>query len=229
MLKTFKEFKLYAMNLGALYWLLQRIAPKYWALAAFVGSTYFMTVLFTLHFLRTDLDPYATPVSWYRLSDTSGYLASGFFLAGAGEIILAALLPLAFRNVSGWGRLFLFLAGAGIFMLGVQREGTIHLMGALFQAMFFPIGVLMLGDAMEIGFYKRLCQVFSTATLTLFPLMVIAFDGNSVLHPYFGLLEKITIIVMMTWSGVVLHEIYRQSKNIEIFKPRKLTEHEFTC
>lgn len=228
MYKTVEEFKLNAMNLGILYWLTKKITPKFWALSAFVGGVYLLTVLFAMHFLRTDLDPFATPVSWYRLTDSSGYLASGFFLAGTGEIILALLLPLAFRHVSVWGRTFLFAAGVGIFMLGLQREGTIHLTGALFQALFFPIGVLMLADAMETGFYKRLCQVFSTATLTLFPLMVIAFDGNSILHPIFGLLEKITIIVMMTWSWVVLHKIYRQSKSIEIFKPRKLVEYELS-
>jgi hypothetical protein len=223
MLKTAEKFKGNAFNLGVLYWLTQKISPKFWAMAAFLGGAYFVTVLFTMHFLRNDLDPFGAPVSAYCLNDTSNYLASGFLLAGAGEIVLAVLLPLAFRSVSAWGRILLLWAGIGIFMLGLQRAGTIHLMGALFQALFFPIGVLLLGDALEIGFYKRLCQLASSATLTLFVLMVIAFDGGSVLHPVFGMLEKITIIVMMTWSWVVMLEIYRKSKNIEVFNPRKLS------
>lgn len=228
MLKADEKFKGKSINLGVLYWLTQKIAPKFWALLAFSGGAYFITVLFAMHFLRNDIDPFGAPVSAYCLNDTSNYLASGFLLSGAGEIILALLLPLGVRNVSPWGRALLLLAGIGIFMLGLERAGTIHLAGALFQALFFPIGVLLLGDAMEIGFYKRLCQLGSSATLTLFVFMVIAFDGDSVLHPYFGLIEKITIIVMMTWSWVMMLRIYHKSKNIEVFNPRKLVANEST-
>lgn len=227
--EEFFKFKLNIMNQGVLYWMTKRVGPKFWALASFLGGVYFLTVLLAMHFLRTDLDPFATPVSYYRLSDTSGYLASGFLVAGAGEIVLAALLPLALREVSVWGRILLFGAGIGIIMLGLERVGTIHLMGALLQGLLFPVGVLLLGDALEIGFYKRWCHVFSATTLTLFLLMVVAFDGNSVLNPYFGFLEKITIIVMLMWAAVVLHEIYRQSESIEVFNRRKLTGHELTC
>lgn len=183
---------------------MNKVIPRILAVLSISCGVYFLTVLFVMHFLRSDLDPYSTAVSYYFLTESSMYLSVGFCLAGIAECVMAVLLIFAFRNVSGFGRLMVLFAGFGLTMLSAERVGTMHLMGAVFQAVFFPCGLLMLGDVMERGFYKRFTQFVGSATLTLLPLMCIGFIGSSPLRPYFGLLEKMTIVVSMIWSWAVL-------------------------
>lgn len=203
------------MNRRCLLWISRRVPLRYLALAALLSGIYFLIVLAIMHVLRTDLDVYSSPISHYYYSDTSLYLVSGFLLAGCGEVILAALLPLGYKDLNVWGRVLLFLAGVGALLVGLQRVGTIHLVGALFQAVCFPVGVLLLADGVEKGSFKRYSQVTSFASLTLVPLLAIGFNGASVMRPYFGLLEKLLALVMMCWSLVVLVHLYRSAEEMD--------------
>jgi hypothetical protein len=203
------------MNREILLWISRRIPLRYLALGALLSGAYFLVVLAIMHILRTDLDTYSSPISHYYFSDTSLYLVSGFLLAGCGEVVLAALLPLGFKDMNIWGRALLFLAGFGALLVGFQRVGTIHLIGALFQAICFPVGVLLLADGVEKGSFKRYSQLTSFAALTLLPMLVVGFNGASVMRPYFGLLEKMLALVMMSWSLVVLGYLYRASQELD--------------
>ena len=172
--------------------MLKSIVLKILAGLALLSGVYFLTVVGVLHLVRSDLNPISEPISFYRQNESSWYLTSGFLLVGAGEIVLAYLLPIVLPTVKLPGRFLLVLSGVGVMMLGIQREGTVHLLGALLQAILFPVALLLLADALADSFERRFSRFVSLTNMALFPLLMLAFAHSPLLYPtYSGISAKI--------------------------------------
>lgn len=174
---------------------------------------YFLVVIISLHFVRTDLNFYAVPLSYFRVSSNSYYLSSGFLLAALAEMMLAGLLKYLLSSgemaASKLGRYLLFLAAASFLLTGIFKFGRIHWLGALSQMMLFPPAAMMITVSLKEGTAKHVSIFISSAAAVLFLTLSQAYGNVSAFHPLYGLLEKMNVVLMVSWSVMMLVLIYK--------------------
>ena len=185
------------------------LKAKFLSALALLGGAYFFAVVVVLHFLRTDLNPLAIPLSAYHPNEKSLVLVAGFVIAGLAEIVLALLITRAFPKVKIVGRMGLCIAGAGLVLLGLQRTGNPHLLGALMQITAFPVAVLFISSAIQDSNVRQFSRGVGIVTLLFAPLVVLARGASSALHPWLGLVQKFDVAMMLVWSGIMMWKIYR--------------------
>lgn len=184
-------------------------------IVALLCGLYLLVVLVCMHFVRPDLNPFETPVSYYRADPDSYYLSSAFLAGALSEVILAVLLRFVAkpekRKINRFGRYALLLAATSLFVTGLIRSGTAHWLGALVHTLLFPFAVMLVGYSTKEGIARRLSIIVSVCTAIMLLTLSEAFDGHALFHPVFGLLEKVDIVIMVAWSAMMLVIIYKAS------------------
>ena len=168
-------------------------------------AVFFLTISVLIHFLQTELNPIAEPLSRYAVDGQYSFLMiSGFLAFGMSELLLALLL-----DEATLGAKLLFWVGIAMLLVGIfpmdigQHHtwvGYIHTVAATIQLMLFPCATLMIAHSQPQGVLKIYSFLTGGMTLSFFILLVFAYFQAS---RFFGFIQKFDIFFITTWVVVV--------------------------
>lgn len=175
---------------------------------AVIGVLFFLAVAVLLQFLRTDYLWIKTPLSFYLLGPWNGWLHAGFFaLAVAIALIAAGLYLDSPSGARSAATLLLFGVGAaGVVLTALAPtdvgshltlHGALHLIGAALAFLFTSTGMLL--QSWYFRRHPRWRAIFPGAlTLALIEYLWLWFYAL-VRTPVNGLVQKITILLILAW------------------------------
>jgi len=177
---------------------------------AFISSVFFLGTIVVSHCLKKDISFKKDALSKFALGRYGFVLSLGLYSIGLAEIVLAFILFTEFGSLLGTSSLA--AAGVGSVMVAMFKmeqpketlRGYLHVTGAVVQFFAFPLALILLADYVHGG----LLYIFTLATCTLniflfswIMIYVVAGTEHSV--PFFGLIQKINIILMTAWVLLV--------------------------
>jgi len=184
----------------------------------------FAILIFILHFLRPGLAPLHRPTSEYAVGQY-GYLMSAAFICMS---IATITLIISFtrsvnRNArSTIGLVFLTIWSVAVLIAMLfpidaegavaTRAGRIHTTNGPIAFLSLTLGVLLVSLRFKRDEYLR--DLYPTA-LVLAVMMILLFVSVAVSFNvglgYEGLLQRLYLIIVVTWFILVLHRLYKKS------------------
>jgi len=182
------------------------------ALVVIAGVLYFATAIFTLHFLRPDLNPISQPTSEYAVGPYGFLMSSAFFSMSLATFALVmglyqGLVPSA-RSQIGLSLLAAWGVGVLIAMIfpidpgGVPETlaGTIHQISGPLTFLSMTVGVILISrrfkQASQWHPFYRPAQILSLVVLAGFVGTFLSFVTQS---GFLGLAQRITLAALVTW------------------------------
>jgi hypothetical protein len=133
-------------------------------------------------------------------------MSLGLYAIGLAEISLAVALATVFKLSPG--TTLLAIAGAGAVLVATFKmeypkktyQGYIHVIGAGMQFVAFPLALLLLATHFTTSSLHSFTMIISSINGLLF-LWIFYFTLTNTTHqvPYFGLIQKINILLMSLW------------------------------
>lgn len=192
----------------------------------FIISLIFLADVFLIHFIKSDLEWSMVTLSHYALGDFGYIINVGFYCFATAEIACAALLILNSPRSIVYSALFFTLAGIGALLVAVfpVQPPTAdiatrlpHILGAIMQFMFFPLALFAIDSYLVDSHMKSYTRLTGYVTFIFFVILLSLFIVKSKYQfPYFGLLEKIDIVLITIWLIIFSYLSIRSN----IFKAR---------
>jgi hypothetical protein len=177
---------------------------------ASVLSLVFLAAFWAIHLIRSDLSFSKNPLSKYGIGEKSWLLAIGFLAIGFAQIVLSVGLTNFY--VFSLGNMLLILAGAGAVVVSIFKmklpktnvAGHIHALGAVIQFSLFPFALVILNNIVPndtLSFFTiAVCGINFLLIALMSAFVVVGKVHNSA---YFGLIQKVNIIIMSVWVLVI--------------------------
>ncbi|PHS72179.1 MAG: hypothetical protein COB22_05630 [Cycloclasticus sp.] len=178
-------------------------------LIAFVCAIVFSACVVIAHLINTELNWLSHTLSQYALGDKGLIITFGFYCIGLTQVLLAiSFLSLRQKGISK-GATLLFAAGIGVFIIALfpTQPPSVdillrlpHIAGAISYFLLFPLAVLAISPGIKTAGLKKYSFVTGYACLVLFVLLLVLFIAKSWVDvPFFGLLEKLNILIINAW------------------------------
>ncbi len=173
----------------------------------------FIILSVLVHITNSDINPVRFPLSRYGIAPNGYLLSIGLFMIGLAEIITGILIYNVDSIYRKWLMFLLLFIGVTAFITAILPmdiepvrtiPGTIHNYTAGIQFVLFPVAALLYGFrhrsfsarlfSISIGFTVVIILPFITFTV---------FTENPVIFPFYGLLQKVYILMILLWLGVI--------------------------
>jgi hypothetical protein len=183
------------------------------ALLALILISGFIILSVLVHITNPGINPVRFSLSRYSHTPDGYLLSAGLSMVGLAEFIIGMLLNYEKGIRQKWISILLFIMGITAFITAILPmdiepartiPGTIHIYAAGAQFVLFPVCALIYGYK-----HKGLgLRVFSTymgiAAIIILPFISFTvFTENPLLMPFYGLLQKIYIYMIVSWLGVI--------------------------
>lgn len=196
------------------------------ALLSFVLAVFFSLTFVIAHVVTDNLAPLSNTLSHYALEEHGYIVELGFYAIGLSQLLLAFLL---FSHIKTerlpLASIFLLLAGLGAIIVAsfptLPAPASLvsrlpHITGAMMQFSLFPLAALMLSRKLPVGPFKTYSQLTGIIAAVLFIVMLALFLSLSMKDfAYFGLIEKIDILVINFWLILLSFMLYKSKLNIK--------------
>ncbi len=193
---------------------------------AFLLSIGFLLSSIFIHLTNPAIDFFRYPLSVYLLTQNGIILKIGFFMIGLAELIIA--FNLLYINTSKYklSALGLIIAGISVILVALfpmdikpemSFQGTVHIYAAAVFFIFSSISIFLYGLKVP---NKKLCTYsISTGIISAVLFIIITiflyFEDPLFLN-YYGLLQKINILIIVLWFIVIsvsmMKQFYNKSK-----------------
>lgn len=188
------------------------------ALLAFICAFFFtFTILFS-HIVTENLSLLSNTLSRYALDQHGYILVLGFYAIGLTQLLLAILLFSGSKK-PGVDSICLALSGLGVIVVALfptqlppatVLERLPHITGAIMQFLFFPLAALALSSKMSHRPRKTYTRLTGSITGILFVIILVLFVSPSMKDfRYFGLIEKVDILVINFWLIFISFTLYK--------------------
>lgn len=178
-------------------------------LMAFICALVFTFSVVISHALKTDLNWINHTLSQYALGDNGFIITFGFYSIGLTQVLLASSFMSLHRATTSKASLLLFAAGLGVFVVALFPtqppsveilERLPHIVGASAHFLLFPLAVLALTPSLHAGLLRSYSFITGYVSLFFFIVLLVLFLIKPWLDiPFFGLLEKINILMINVW------------------------------
>lgn len=178
-------------------------------LMAFICALIFTSSVVISHALKTDLNWINDTLSQYALGENGFIITVGFYCIGLTQVLLASSFMSLHRASTSKGSLLLFAAGLGVFIVALfpAQPATVdmftrlpHIVGASAHFLLFPLAVLVLRSSLHQGSLRRYSLITGRVCLCFFIVLLVLFFIEPWFGiPFFGLLEKVNILIINTW------------------------------
>lgn len=176
---------------------------------AFICALIFTFSVVISHVLKTELNWVNDTLSQYALGYNGFIITIGFYCIGFTQVLLASSFMNLHRASTSKGSLLLFVAGLGIFIVALfptqpasaEMIGRLpHIVGAGVHFLLFPLAVLVLTPSLHKGLLRRYSFITGYVSLLFFIILLVLFLIKPWFEiPFFGLLEKINVLIINTW------------------------------
>lgn len=198
---------------------------RYTAYLAVVCSAWFILTAIVIHFLKLDLNIINHTLSQYALGQHGIILESGFYCIGIAQLLLGYYFYNLERPLKLEGGL-LSLAGVGVIIVAIfptvaDPTNIVaklpHIIGAIFQFLFFPIALFELQNYIQLRQYRTYTLTTAVLTAILFVATLILFVLSEKIMVFgLGLVEKLNIFAISSWILVMSYKL--KNKKIIMFK-----------
>ncbi len=183
------------------------------ALLALMLISGFIILSVLVHITNPGINPVRFSLSRYSHTPNGYLLSVGLSMVGLAELIIGMLLNYEKGIRQKWITLLLFIMGITAFIIAIfpmdiepagTIPGTIHIYAAGTQFVLFPICALIYGLKHH-GLGLRLFSTYmGIAAIIILPFITFTvFTENPLLMPFYGLLQKIYIFMIIFWLGVI--------------------------
>ena len=182
------------------------------ALISLACAVWFTISTIIIHIIRSDLDFIEVALSTYAIGNSGMILESGFYSIGLSQLLIAGILFVQ-ADVKKTAAFSILLAGLGVIIVGIYPAHIVpvdisirlpHIAGATMQFLFFPVALLLLNRNMMAGRFRRYTTTTGVFTAVLFFLILLLFIvSQRVEIGFFGLVEKLNIVVINFWLLVM--------------------------
>ena len=197
-------------------------------LIAFFCALLFSLCFIITHLVKIDLDSISSSLSMYALGQYGFIITIGFYSIGLTQVLLSIPLLVDDRYLLQKGAMSLFCAGFAVFLVAYFPtklppanflSQLPHVLGAGIQFLMFPLAAMMLSSNMVEGKLKLYSLITGCVTFVFFLIILVLFMSRYHMSPpaelpFFGLLEKINIIVINLWLIVFSYYGYRHTRDI---------------
>jgi hypothetical protein len=188
----------------------------------------FFSSIFIAHLLKPELDWVSQTLSMYALGEYGYIINTGFFCIGTTQCLLALTLFLTRPFNVRLAATLLFGAGLGVYLVAIfptqaQPTGLLsqlpHIVGASMQFLLFPLAALVISRNLSAGKMKTWTSISAYTTAKLFIVIIILFIIKFTIDiPFFGIIEKIDILVINLW--LISFAFYSTRHNSQIMFSR---------
>jgi len=188
------------------------------ALLAFICAIFFTLTILFAHIVTNDLNIASDTLSRYALDEHGVILVLGFYAIGLTQLLLAILLFSGSTKL-GFDSICLALSGLGVIVVALfptqlppatVLERLPHIAGAVMQFLFFPLAALALSSKMSHTPRKTTTRLTGSVTGILFVIILVLFVSPSMKDfKYFGLIEKVDILVINFWLIFISFTLYK--------------------
>ncbi len=189
-----------------------RLRKKLAILVIFLISG-FIILSVILHITNPGVNALRFSLSRYGITPNGYLLSTGLFMIGLAEIIVGILLYSEESAGYKWLTILLSFMGVTAFITGIipmdtetERTitGTIHIYAAGVQFLLFPVSSLIYGlqkGNIKSRIYSKYTGILAIVILPFITLTVLT--ENPTLLPFYGLLQKIYISLILLWLAVI--------------------------
>lgn len=179
------------------------------AYSAFFCALVFLITMVSIHFLKSELHWMSNTLSEYAIGDRGYIINIGFYCIATTQIAITALLVLDKHFSSNLSPVFLMLAGVGALLVAIfpvqpptasLSDRLPHMAGAIIQFLFFPLALLRGKDFFQASSFSAYTRFTARTTFLFFAILLGLFILKSRYEfAYFGLVEKIDIVLITLW------------------------------
>lgn len=176
---------------------------------AFICALIFSATVVITHLVKTELNWLSDTLSRYAIGDNGLIITIGFYCIGLTQVLLAISFKRAAGVAINKGPWLLCGAGLGVFIVALfptqppsadMLTRLPHIAGASAHFLLFPLAVLVLTPSLKVGHLKKYSFITGYVCLFFFVLLMVLF----LMKPwvdihFFGLLEKINIVMINAW------------------------------
>lgn len=173
----------------------------------------FIILSVLVHITNSDINPVQFPLSRYGIAPNGYLLFIGLFMIGLAELIIGILIYNVESYHRTWLMFLLSFMGVTAFITAILPmdieplrtiPGTLHNYAAGIQFVLFPVTALLYGFKHP-GFFARLFSIYIgfTAVVILPFITFTIFTESSFILPFYGLLQKIYIFMIVLWLSVI--------------------------
>lgn len=185
-----------------------RIQKLSFSATAFLCAVYFAMTVVLAHLLKPDLNLFSDALSLYALGDSGMLLTTGFYAIAINQGLLALLLLSYDNNRHRIPAILLLLSAMGALLVAyfpTQANPTDlisrlpHITGAIMQFLFFPLALISIIHSSTTR-YSIYTKVTAYLSLLLFCILLLIFFVPEFRDfAYFGILEKLNILIITSW------------------------------
>lgn len=176
---------------------------------AFICALIFSVTVVVTHLVKTELNWLHHTLSQYAVGDNGLIITTGFYCIGLTQLLLAISFKRIYGIATSKGALLLFGAGLGVFIVAFfptqPSSANVlirlpHIVGASAHFLLFPLAILVLTPSLQAGHLKKYSFITGYVCLFFFALLLVLFLMKPWVDVYFfGLLEKINIVMINAW------------------------------
>ncbi|HNT30630.1 MAG TPA: DUF998 domain-containing protein [bacterium] len=175
-----------------------------------------------VHLVRMDLNALRHSISRYAYGAEGSLLRIGMILIGTAQILLGYNLPRHYR-AKRIARAGLVVAGIGILLAALfpvdlysrwSTTSILHNLGGFVQFIFLPLALLAITQAIDDAMIKN--KTHKVGRLTIFFTVVsgiLFYISNAFGTSFFGLVQKIAVILMAYWINLVSRALAEDQNN----------------